>query len=123
MMNRPVIAVVLLVLSILISISSLIFIEINCDSVIKTLDKALDCAYEKNYNETEKQLQIALEKLEKSKHFFNIIIGQEETVEIRNNLNKAIFYYNKKNYDSMTLYLQDCKMNLNRIIVTSEPII
>ncbi len=122
-MNRPVIAVVFLVTAIAVSIFSLVYIEISCDNVIKTLNTAISYSEEENYDELGNQLNVAVEEWEKSKHILNIIIGQQDTTEIRNDLNKAIFFYNIKDYETMILYIEDCKMDLNKIIVTNEPII
>ncbi len=122
-MNRPVIAVVFLITAIAVSIASLVYIEISCDNVIETLNTAIEYSSKEDYENVGKELNIAVEKWEKSKHLLNIIIGQQETTEIRNDLNKSIFFYNIKNYESMILYIEDCKMDLNKIIVTNEPMI
>ncbi len=122
-MNRPLISIVFLITAILISIISLVYIEISCDNVIETLNAAIEYSLKEDYENVGKELNIAVEKWENTKHILNIIIGQQETTEIRNNLNKSIFFYNIKNYESMILYIEDCKMDLNKIIVTNEPII
>ncbi len=122
-MNRPVIAVVFLVAAILISAASLIFIEVACDSVIETLDDVVTYSANEDYEGVGTELKTAVEKWEKTKHILNLIIGQQDTSEIRNNLNKSIFFYNMKDYETMLLYIEDCKMDLNKIIVTNEPMI
>ncbi len=120
-MNRLKIAVLIIVISVALSGISLVFIQTACGTLIENLDEVILNINQKDKTSTLKNLDYAIEYFEKIKPFLNIIEGQNETIEIRSNLNKAIFFLNIKNYESSILYLEECKTDLNRIIVSSTP--
>lgn len=123
MINRPLIAIIFLVISIIIGIFSLVFIEMNCEEMIDMLDTVVEYTQKDKTNEVNKQLNKTVEKWEKIKPILNLIVGQGETNEIRNDLNKAIFFLEYGDTTSMILYIEECKMDLNKIIVSNEPTI
>ena len=120
-MTRLKIAVLIIVISLALSALSLIFIQTTCATLIDTLDTVITSIIEKDKDTTIKRLNYAIEYFEKIKPFLNVIEGQAETIEIRGDLNKAIFFVNNKNYESAVLYLEECKTDLNRIIVSNIP--
>ena len=120
-MNRVKIAVFILVISVLLSVASLIFIQTTCEKMTDKLDSVISGIAQSNINDAVTRLDDSIEYFEKIKPFLNLIVGQGETIEIRSNLNKAIFFVNMKDYESAILHLEECKTDLNRIIVSSIP--
>ena len=120
-MNRFKIAVFILVISVLLRVSSLIFIQTTCEKMTDKLDSVISGIAQSNINDAVTRLDDSIEYFEKIKPFLNLIVGQGETIEIRSNLNKAIFFVNMKDYESAILHLEECKTDLNRIIVSSIP--
>ncbi len=120
-MKRVKIAVLILVLSVVLSICSLIFITEACENIIEKLDKTIVHVINNDIVSAKHELDSIIKMYEKSKPFFNIIIGQAETIEIRSDLNKSIFFVNLSDTDSAILHLQECKTDLNRIIVSNIP--
>ncbi len=120
-MNRKWIAIIILVFSVALSIISLIFIETTCGNLIDELDKVIVSVRKKEPDTAKKQLQMVVDDFEKAKPFLNILLGQSETIEVRNDLNKAIFFVNIKDKDACILHLQECKTDLNKIIVSNLP--
>lgn len=120
-MNRVKIAVFILVISVLLSVASLIFIQTTCEKMTDKLDSVISGIAQSNINDAVTRLDDSIEYFEKIKPFLNLIVGQGETIEIRSNLNKAIFFVNLKDYESAILHLEECKTDLNRIIVSSIP--
>ncbi len=123
MINRPLIALFFLVVSIAIGIFSLVYIEINCTEMIEMLDISIEYSQDDKTEAINKQLYKTVEKWEKIKPVLNLIVGQVETNQVRNDLNKAIFFFNYGDTSSMILYIEECKMDLNKIIVSNEPTI
>ena len=103
------------------SILSLIYIETICGNLIDELDDVIVSVSKKEPEKAKDSLQNVIDDFEKAKPFLNIFLGQEQTIEVRNDLNKAIFFINKKNNESAILYLQECKTDLNKIIVSNHP--
>ncbi len=120
-MNRLKISIVIIVACVCIGIFSLIFIQSSCSRLIDSLDKIIVEILQKNTSAAEKGLQDAIDYFEKIKPVINIIAGQGEAIEIRGDLNKAIFFFNTRDYQSAILHLQECKTDLNRIIVSNIP--
>lgn len=120
-MNRFKIAIWILVIAVTLSVGSLIFIETACSNMIDRLDAIILRISENDMNNAITILGDSVEYFEKIKPFLNIFVGQGETIEIRGDLNKSIFYINMKNYESAVLHLEECKTDLNRIIVSNIP--
>lgn len=120
-MNRFKIAILILVVCVALSFASLCFIENSCGKMIDKLDEVIVHLAKKNVNGAIEKLDDSVEYFEKIKPFLNILEGQGETIEIRGDLNKAIFFMNAKNYESAILYIEECKTDLNRIIVSNIP--
>ncbi len=120
-MNRKWIAIIILIFSVILSVTSLIFIETACGKLIDELDDVIIAVSKKETETAKNLLQNVIYDFEKAKPFFNIFIGQGETIEVRNDLNKAIFFINTTNGESTILYLQECKTDLNKIIVSNHP--
>ncbi len=120
-MNRTIIASVILVLCLTIAVVSLIYIENACNDMIMTVDITMHSIMTQNEEALIKNLHTLIEKSERNRPFLNIIMGQEESIELRGNLNQAIYYCNCNDYETAILHLQEYKTNLNRIISLNEP--
>lgn len=120
-MNRVKIAVLILVISVILGIASLVFIQQSCGALVEHLDIVINYTKAENITSASDELQSCVDYYEKIKPWLNILVGQGEAIEIRGDLNKAIFFINIKDYESAVLYLQECKTDLNRIIVSNTP--
>lgn len=120
-MNRTIIASLILVLSISLGIIILIYVESACADMIDTTDTAISAILTDDKDKLTESIDISIEKLEKNRPFLNVIIGQDETIELRGILNQAIFYFNCNDYEMTILHLREYKTRLNRIILSNEP--
>ena len=120
-MTRFKIAIIILISAVALSIASLVFIQSTCSQLIDTLDSVILNITDKNKTQAIASLNQAIEFYEKIKPVLNILVGQGEAIEIRGDLNKAIFFINMKDFQSAVLYLEECKTDLNRIIVSNTP--
>ncbi len=120
-MTRFKIAILILIVALILSIASLIFIQSTCSQLIDILDNVIVNIAQKNKEGAVFSLNQAIDYYEKIKPVLNIIVGQGETIEIRGDLNKAIFFVNMKDYQSAILHLEECKTDLNKIIVSNIP--
>lgn len=120
-MNRIKIAVVILIVSVVLSTISLFFIHESCGTLIEKLDMVIKNTNQESLMIAAEDLQSCVDYFEKIKPFLNALVGQGEAIEIRGDLNKAIFFINARDYESAILHLQECKTDLNKIIVSSTP--
>ena len=120
-MKRTLVASLILILCLIIGAGSLVYIEVSCNDMIKITDTAIDSILTRNAPKLTESLQNSVDRLEKSRPVLNLIIGQDDTIELRGNLNKAIFYCNCNDYSTAILHLQEYKSSLNRIISSNEP--
>ena len=120
-MNRPILALIFLGVSILTGIASLSYIEYSCAEMIDKTTKAEVFLIQKNEAATQESFIELVDLYEKHKPVLNLILGQGDTLEIRGNLNTAIYFLNCKDYPTALLHLQQCKVDLNRIIAGNEP--
>ncbi len=122
-MKRFRIAVMILVLTIVAGIASTYYIDRSCAHLIDRLNLVLVDVGAGEKESSAKKLQYVIDEFEKIKPFLNVLVGQGETTEIRTDLNKSVFFINTENKDAAILHLQECKMDLNRIITTNFPTI
>lgn len=120
-MNRVKIAAAILIFSIILGLCSLFYITETCEVLIEHLNKTINFTLTENADSAKNELILIVEKYEKCKPIFNIFLGQGETLEIRNDLNKAIFFINTADKSSAILHLEECKTDLNRIIIYNTP--
>ncbi len=120
-MKRFKIAVVILITVIAVSIVSTMYISYVCEDLIENLNTVIKYVRLKDLDNTAIELQNVIDKFEKARPFLNVLLGQGETNEIRGDLNKAIFFINMKSSESSLLYLEECKMDLNKIITGNLP--
>ncbi len=120
-MNRVKIAAAILIFSIILGLCSLFYITETCEVLIEHLNKTINFTLTENADSAKNELILIVEKYEKCKPIFNVFLGQGETLEIRNDLNKAIFFINTADKSSAILHLEECKTDLNRIIIYNTP--
>ena len=120
-MNRPKLAFIFLGISIVLVIFSLTYIEYSCSEMINKTTQAEMCLIKENHLESEKQFTELIDLYEKHKPVLNLLLGQGDTLEIRGDLNTAVYFLNCKDYPTALLHLQECKADLNKIIAGNEP--
>ncbi len=120
-MNRFKISIIIIVVSICLGIFSLLYIQSTCGRLIEKMDEIVVDIRKSDTANASQNLQEAIDYFEKIKPVINVLEGQGESIEIRSDLNKAIFFFNTKDYESAILHLEECKTDLNRIIVSNIP--
>lgn len=120
-MNRPKLAFIFLGISIILGILSLSYIEYSCSEMIEKIAQAETSLIEEKPEEAQKMFIELIDLFEKHKPVLNLLTGQGETLEIRSDLNTAIYFLNCKDYPTALLHLQECKADLNKIIAGNEP--
>ena len=120
-MNRPKLAFIFLGISIILGILSLSYIEYSCSEMIEKIAQAETSLIEEKPEEAQKIFIELIDLFEKHKPVLNLLTGQGETLEIRSDLNTAIYFLNCKDYPTALLHLQECKADLNKIIAGNEP--
>lgn len=120
-MNRPKLAFIFLGISILLGVFSLVYIEYSCTEMMNKTTQAEISLIKKDHTEAEKQFIELIDLFEKHKPVLNLITGQGDTLEIRGDLNTAIYFLNCKDYPTALLHLQECKADLNKMIAGNEP--
>lgn len=120
-MNRPKLAFIFLGISIILGILSLSYIEYSCSEMIEKIAQAETSLIEEKPEEAQKMFIELIDLFEKHKPVLNLLTGQGETLEIRSDLNTAIYFLNCKDYPTALLHLQECKADLNKIIAVNEP--
>lgn len=120
-MNRPKLAFIFLGISIILGILSLSYIEYSCSEMIEKIAQAETSLIEEKPEEAQKMFIELIDLFEKHKPVLNLLTGQGETLEIRSDLNTAIYFLNCNDYPTALLHLQECKADLNKIIAGNEP--
>lgn len=120
-MSRFKIAILILIFSVSASIGSTIYVQSTCAALTDKVNSIITSIGKKDKALVIEHTSDAIDYFEKIKPCLNIIEGQGSTIEIRGDLNKAIFFINMKDYQSAILHLEECKTDLNRIIVSNTP--
>lgn len=120
-MKRLIIAILMLVISIGIGVSSLIFVKKACNEAIQGLDGILQNAVTESKDEVNRLAVQVNEQWENEKFLLNILIGQGETNEIKKELDIILYFTKIRDYDSVILFSEECKGDLMNIIVSNEP--
>lgn len=120
-MKRLIIAILMLVISIGIGVSSLIFVKKACNEAIQGLDGILQNAVTESKDEVNRLAVQVNEQWENKKFLLNILIGQGETNEIKKELDIILYFTKIRDYDSVILFSEECKGDLMNIIVSNEP--
>ncbi len=120
-MNRPIVAFIFLGISLILGIFSISYIEYSCAEMMEKTTQAEMSLIKENHTEAQELFIELIDLFEKHKPVLNLLTGQGDTLEIRSNLNTAIFFLNCKDYPTALLHLQECKADLNKMIAGNEP--
>ena len=120
-MKRLIAAILMLVISIGIGITSLVCVRKNCNEAIQGLEGILQNAVTENKEEVNRLAVQVNEQWEKEKFLMNILIGQGQTNEIKKKLDIIIYFTQIHDYESVILFSEECKGDLMNIIVSNEP--
>ena len=120
-MNRPLIAVIFIIVAVCIAVTSLFYINNTHETMTEHLGDVLKSATANNKQETKIRLDNALKEWEKKDDLLNVFIGQTETNDVKNALSMAVHFSEIGDMESVILYINECRVQLERIKNTNEP--
>ena len=120
-MNRPLIAVIFIIVAVCIAVTSLFYINNTHETMTELLGDVLESAIADNKQETKIRLDNALKEWEKKDDLLNVFIGQTETNDVKNALSMAVHFSEIGDMESVILYINECKVELERIKNANEP--
>ena len=120
-MNRPLIAVIFIIVAVCIAVTSLFYINNTHKTMTEHLGDVLESATADNKQETKIRLDNALKEWEKKDDLLNVFIGQTETNDVKNALSMAVHFSEIGDMESVILYINECRVQLVRIKNTNEP--
>ena len=120
-MNRPLIAVIFIIVAVCIAVTSLFYINNTHKTMTEHLGDVLESATADNKQETKIRLDNALKEWEKKDDLLNVFIGQTETNDVKNALSMAVHFSEIGDMESVILYINECRVQLERIKNTNEP--
>lgn len=120
-MNRPLIAVIFIIVAVCIAVTSLFYINNTHETMTEHLGDVLESATADNKQETKIRLDNTLKQWEKKDDLLNVFIGQTETNDVKNALSMAVHFSEIGDMESVILYINECRVQLERIKNTNEP--
>ena len=120
-MNRPLIAVIFIIVAVCIAVTSLFYINNTHETMTELLGDVLESATADNKQETKIRLENTIKQWEKKDDLLNILIGQAETNDVNNSLSMAVHFSKIGDMESVILYINECKVELERIKNANEP--
>ena len=120
-MNRPIIAVLFIIVAISIAVTSLVYINKTHDTMIIHLNEILKSAVADNKQETKELIDNTLKQWEKRDDLLNIFLGMAETNDVKNALSMAEKFSEIGDTESVILYVNECKNQLECIKNANEP--
>ncbi len=120
-MNRPLIAVIFIVVAVCIAVTSLFYINKTHEIMTELLDNVLESATQDNKQETKNLVDNTLKQWEKQDDLLNVFLGQAETNDVKNALNMALYFSEIGDMESVILYINECRVELERIKNANEP--
>ena len=120
-MNRPLIAVIFIIVAVCIAVTSLFYINNTHETMTELLGDVLESATADNKQETKIRLENTIKQWEKKDDLLNILIGQAETNDVKNSLSMAVHFSKFGDMESVILYINECKVELERIKNANEP--
>ena len=120
-MNRPLIAVIFIIVAVCIAVTSLFYINNTHETMTELLGDVLESATADNKQETKIRLENTIKQWEKKDDLLNILIGQAETNDVKNSLSLAVHFSKIGDMESVILYINECKVELERIKNANEP--
>ncbi len=119
-MNRPLIAVIFILVAIGIAVTSLFYIKDTHKTMTAILDTTLEIAKNNNKEETKKHIHNTLKEWEERDDLLNVLIGQAETNDVKSALTMAVYFAELGDTEQAILYINECKVELERIKNTNE---
>lgn len=120
-MNRPLIAVIFIIVAVCIAVTSLFYINNTHETMTKLLGDVLESATADNKQETKTRLDNTMKEWEKKDDLLNVFIGQAETNDVKNALSMAVHFSEIGDMESVILYINECRVQLERIKNANEP--
>ncbi len=120
-MNRLVLAIALISLTIIVGVASLFVISNAEKNMVVELDSVLKYAREENPDLLNKSIERATKQWEKETPLLNILIGQQETNQIMHDLRMIERFAREGDKSTLILYVCECKTDLEKIRITNEP--
>lgn len=120
-MNRVVTAVSFIAVAIFISVASLMYIGETHETMEVLLTDVLEIAIAEDKEKTEAGLNKTLYEWEKRDDILNVLLGQTETNDVKTALNMAMYFCDIGDTDSAVLYINECRVQLERIESTNSP--
>ena len=120
-MNRPLIAVIFILVAIGIAVTSLFYIKDTQRTMTELLDNTLKTATKGNEQVTKKHLENILEHWEERDDLLNVFIGQSQTNDVKGALSMALRFAELGDNEQVILYINECKTELERIKNANEP--
>lgn len=120
-MKRVVTAVVFIAVAIFISVASLMYIGETHETMEVLLTEVLESAIAEDKEKTEAGLNKTLYEWEKRDDILNVLLGQAETNDVKTALNMAMYFCDIGDTDSAVLYINECRVQLERIESTNSP--
>ena len=120
-MNRPLIAVIFIIVAVCIAVTSLFYINNTHETMTEHLGDVLESPIADNKQETKSRLENTMKQWEKKDDLLNILIGQAETNDVKNSLSMAVHFSEIGDMESVILYINECKVELERIKNANEP--
>ncbi len=120
-MNRPLIAVIFIIAAVSIAVTSLFYINKTHETMTVYFDDILESAKSDNKQETKNRVNKAIEVWEKKDDLLNVFIGQAETNDVKDSLSMAVKFSKIGDIESVILYINECKVHLERIKNANAP--
>ncbi len=120
-MNRLILAIALISLTVFVGVVSLFVISNAEKNMLIELDNVLKYAHEENTELLNNSLQRAMRQWKKEKPLLNILIGQRETNQITHDLRMIEHFAREGDKNTLILHVCECKTNLEKIRITNEP--
>ena len=108
-MNRPLIAVIFIIVAVCIAVTSLFYINNTHETMTELLGDVLESATADNKQETKIRLENTIKQWEKKDDLLNILIGQAETNDVKNSLSMAVHFSEIGDMESVILYINESK--------------
>ena len=118
---RVKISVIILLISLLVGITSFLYINSSCRTLISLTDTAIECIKKNDTESVDINVKNIEARYKKSLTVFNIFLNQSDTLSLQNTINIANAYVKINDYDSAILYLFEYKNILNGIIINNTP--
>ncbi len=120
-MNRTITAVVFIIIAVALGVVSLIYVENTYTSMNFLLEEISETAQNNDAKTTTQLLEKADKKWESHQKVLNVFLGQQETLQVKENLKNAILFSEHEDTKTSLIYIHECQVELYRIRETYRP--